>query len=227
MERLVALFKEQLRTEDGRAPVEKLLDDALQDCATGLPTTALNDFAARTFNPVDVKRILARVWHTINTSVERPHLVRKVASTMYPPAYDALQALTLLHHCLIHGSRAVVASCSDRRQLVTNLARHYNRCEFQQYAYSQDLDVGAGVRKVAATIAELLARPDDLEAARSAAAALQKKLSTRGLGMLSPKTGDNFVRPSVYSDTVGRDSPTSWELGGKGHTKYEPDADID
>jgi hypothetical protein len=65
--------------EDNRSPVEKLLDEHLNDNMTGIPTSVLNDFASRTHNPVDITRILRRIWCILHNDIAGcPNLLKKV-----------------------------------------------------------------------------------------------------------------------------------------------------
>ncbi|EQC37241.1 hypothetical protein SDRG_05466 [Saprolegnia diclina VS20] len=219
LDELVLQAKKSFRglAQDDRSPVEKLLDTHLEDSALGPPTAALHDFAARTFNVVDCKRILQRLWLTIETAPDRPHVLRKV--------------LVVLHHCVLHGADPFLNDVLVKKPLVRDLALHYNRDESQQYKYSKDLDAGAGVRKLAADLFDVLHSPSALYEARSAALQLQKKLSASGIGLLSPKASSSEApRPSAYSDSprpapYTDDVSPSWELGGKGHIRHDDTAD--
>jgi hypothetical protein len=114
---------------------------------------------------------------------------------------------------LINGSQQVLkdsrspARCSFLREL----AAEYNKYEYEQYEFSQDLDVGAGVRKTVAEINTLLDDDDALLQARQKAEQLHRSLSSRGLRSAYPtprvdsptRAGMPFrdeSRPSVYAD---------------------------
>ncbi|KDO16316.1 hypothetical protein SPRG_18151 [Saprolegnia parasitica CBS 223.65] len=150
----------------------------------------------------------------IETAPDRPHVLRKV--------------LAVLHHCVLHGSDAFLNAALAKKPLLRDLALHYNRDESQQYKYSKDLDAGAGVRKLAAGLFDVLHSPSALHDARSAALQLQKKLSASGIGLLSPSASP---RPSTYLDSsrpapyTDDPSPPSWELGGRGHVCHEFNTD--
>jgi hypothetical protein len=117
------------------------------------------------------------------------------------------QALNLLLFLLVNGAIQVLKDCQEavRMTFLINLAEDYNRYEFEQYQFSQHLDVGAGVRKTAAEIYHLLTNERELFHARRKAEVLHQKLSDRGLRSasstalaLSSPTSD--VRPPQYTD---------------------------
>ncbi|KAF0684916.1 Aste57867_23160 [Aphanomyces stellatus] len=205
---------------DTRSPVEKLLDDHLIDNPQGVATTALHEFASRTHNPVDIKRIVRRVGLTVE------------AHASYPPNVMR-RALVLLHHCLLHGSKRVPVECLARplfADVLLGLSETYNLPAFQPYSCSQDVDVGAMSRKLAGTIHSLLLDPEGLEDERSRALEVQQALSSRGLGLLSPRADATPADPSSifppYYDNPDEFTDIllgGWELGGKGHTKYDAD----
>ncbi|GMF37745.1 unnamed protein product [Phytophthora fragariaefolia] len=99
-------------------------------------------------------------------------------------------------------------------KLMKKLAAEYNKYEFEQYEFSQNLDIGAGVRKTAAEINRLLEDEDALLEARQKADKLHQSLSSRGLRSAYPlpradsptpstRTGMSFhdeTRPPAYSE---------------------------
>ncbi|DBA04382.1 TPA: hypothetical protein N0F65_009978 [Lagenidium giganteum] len=194
-------------------PVEILLDEHLPaepDFVTALspkasqrvaiPTFVMNDFASRTNNVVDYMFIMDRIWEIITEAQQDPFLLRK--------------ALNLLHYLLINGSIQVLKDCQDppRLSLLQHLSEDYNRYEVEQYHFSKNLDIGAGVRKVAADIAQLLTDERDLFRLRRKAETMNKKLSDRGLRSSYPAakgespaaaisvSGSFDTRPPRYSE---------------------------
>ncbi|CAK4662829.1 hypothetical protein LEN26_000591 [Aphanomyces euteiches] len=203
--------------DDVRSPVEKLLDEHLTDNASGIATTVLHDFASRTFNPVDIKRILGRLWHTLQRNyIGKPHIIRK--------------ALVILHHCLVHGSKHVALTCGHHPLNIAFLREVVVKYDHQQPGYvAHDIDAITTCRKLAQVICDLLDDPTTLEMERVKAMSTQRALSSRGLGLLSPQHSSEpalppyFDNPNDFSDVaLGQ-----WELGGVGHTKFDPDDDLD
>ncbi|GAB9470482.1 Epsin-like protein [Globisporangium polare] len=215
-----------------KSPVELLLDQHLplrdevvlfspKNCSgVAIPTFVLTDLASRTNNIVDYPFILRRIWEVLIECQHDPSLLRK--------------ALNLLHYLLINGSIQVLKDCQDpvRTQFFDALASDYNRVEFEQYKFSKDLDVGAGVRKTAGEIYHLILHERELFHARRRAEKLHQSLSDRGLrsaypsprgegGVIAPErrsvAGISFqdeARPPKYTDSL----PTGpmWEdIGSK------------
>lgn len=193
--------------------VEEILDEHLlaekplfsfspKRSQSAIPTFVMNDLASRTNNIVDYPFIMSRIWEVLIDYQNEPPLMEK--------------ALNLLHFVLINGSIQVLKDCQDppRSSFLRELADDYNRYEFEQYRFSTNLDVGAGVRKLAADISNLLSDERDLFRARRQAEKLHQSLSGRGLrgSYPSPKeesparssgTGVSFrdeARPLAYSE---------------------------
>ncbi|OQS00871.1 hypothetical protein THRCLA_05832 [Thraustotheca clavata] len=217
MEKIIAALDEAIDhvkatiPRDNRAPVYRLLDEHLTNTSPGLSPTILNDFASRSLNSVDCKRILERIWWILHDCIDERHRMRK--------------ALQLLHYCLIHGSKRVVQESNERQCLLRNIGENYNREEFEQYKYSKDLDAGAGVRKIAMSIYDLLLHPQELERERTDAVLLKQQLFTR---VYTPRadTSEEYRRPEVYSD-IDLSSLGWGQLGGVGHIKYAAHVDVD
>ncbi|TMW64747.1 hypothetical protein Poli38472_011627 [Pythium oligandrum] len=231
IDEFVDKVKEAIQGEP-KSPVEILLDQHLsleeelisfspKNCtAVAIPTMSMHDFAARTRNIVDYPFIMERIWEILIDYQHDPTLMRK--------------ALNLLHHLLVNGSIQVMKDCQDspRISFLQNLVDDYNRFEFEQYQFSQHLDVGAGVRKTAAEIVNYLVNERELFYARREAEKLQQSLSERGLRPpLSPKHGQSGHsttssfrseerRPPQYADSFYRSS--AWDDIGS-HIITHPD----
>jgi hypothetical protein len=92
---------------------------------------------------------------------------------------------------------------------IQEIAVDYNRYEFEKYQFSQHLDIGAGVRKLAADIQQLLNNDRELNCERKRAYKINKKLSTQGLRSgcnnnlaTASFDGTSSLRPATYSDTI-------------------------
>ncbi|EGZ22443.1 hypothetical protein PHYSODRAFT_314105 [Phytophthora sojae] len=217
MDRLRAAFDEVVdivkSALDGepKTPAEILLDEHLpveenvlaslmsknQQQATGIPTSVVNELASRTNNVVDCPCIQARIWEILIDHQQNPTLMKK--------------ALNLLQYLLINGSQEVLNDTRSpaRASFLIELAAEYNKYEFEQYEFSQNLDIGAGVRKIAAEINTLLEDEDALLNARQKAQKLHQDLSSRGLRSAYPapsptRAGMSFhdeSRPPAYTST--------------------------
>ncbi|GMF18023.1 unnamed protein product [Phytophthora lilii] len=97
-------------------------------------------------------------------------------------------ALNLLQYLLINGSQEVLKDTRSpaRTSFLKELEAEYNKYEFEQYEFSQNLDIGAGVRKAAAEINTLLEDDDALLQVRQNADKLHQSLSSRGLRSAYP-----------------------------------------
>ncbi|KAJ0411564.1 hypothetical protein ATCC90586_004214 [Pythium insidiosum] len=173
LDELVDKVKDAIQGEP-KSPVEILLDEHLpldvelvtfspKSCtAVAIPTTVMNDFASRTRNIVDYPFIMERIWEILIDYQHDPTLMKK--------------ALNLLHFLLINGSIQVLKDCQEapRMSFLESVAADYNRFEFEQYKFSKHLDVGAGVRKLAAEVLNLLVNERDLFHARRQAEKLHQ-----------------------------------------------------
>lgn len=168
-----------------RTRVEEILDEHLpaeeplfsfsprRALPSAIPTNVMNDLASRTNNIVDYPFIMSRIWEVLIDFQHEPPLMKK--------------ALILLQFVLINGSIQVLKDCQDppRSSFMRELASDYNRYEFEQYRFSTNLDVGAGVRKLAADINNYLTDERELFKARRQAEKLHQSLSDRGLRVAS------------------------------------------
>ncbi|EEY54785.1 uncharacterized protein PITG_08334 [Phytophthora infestans T30-4] len=209
MDRLRAAFDEVVEIVksalDGepKTPAEILLDEHLpveenvlaslvtkSHQTTGIPMSVMNELASRTHNVVDCPCIQARIWEILIDHQQNPALLKK--------------ALNLLQYLLVNGSQEVLKDTRSpaRASFLLELATEYNKYEFEQYEFSQNLDVGAGVRKTAAEINTLLKDDDALLEARQRAGKLHQNLSSRGLRSAypTPRASDNESRSPVYTD---------------------------
>ncbi|KAE9351567.1 hypothetical protein PF008_g5873 [Phytophthora fragariae] len=210
LDEVVDIVKSALNGEP-KTPAEVLLDEHLpveEDVlvslttknrqATGIPTFVMNELASRTNNVVDCPCIQARIWEILIDHQQNPTLMKK--------------ALNLLQFLLINGSQEVLMDTRSpaRASFLVELTAEYNKYEFEQYEFSQSLDVGAGVRKTAAEINTLLDDDDALLQARQKAQKLHQDLSSRGLRSAYPtpradsptRTGTFFhdeSRPPAYT----------------------------
>lgn len=118
------------------------------------------------------------------------------------------QALGLLHYLLVNGSIQVLKDCQDpvRMDSFRELAADYNRVEFEQYKFSQHLDVGAGVRKTAAEIHRLLSHEPELFQARWSAERLHQSLSDRGLRSSYPSAKGEESSTEITPTSIAGDS---------------------
>ncbi|RLN89398.1 hypothetical protein BBJ28_00003947 [Nothophytophthora sp. Chile5] len=241
MERLRAAFDEAVEivkaawNGEPQSPVEVLLDQHLpleeegdlvpfpskHRQAVAIPTFVMNDFASRTSNVVDYPYIQGRIWEILIDYQHNPSMMKKVIDGV------VVQALNLLQYLLINGSTQVLKDCQEpsRSSFLRELAEEYNRYEYEQYQFSQHLDIGAGVRKTAAEINTLLEDESALLQARRQAEKLHQSLSSRGLRSSYPagrsespaRTSIGFhdeARPPVYTDSCsssGRDN----DIGSK------------
>ncbi|RLN49108.1 hypothetical protein BBJ28_00022095 [Nothophytophthora sp. Chile5] len=223
MDRLRAAFDEAVEivktawNGEPQSPVELLLDQHLpleeegdlvpfpskHRQAVAIPTFVMNDFASRTSNVVDYPYIQSRIWEILIDYQQNPNMMKK--------------ALNLLQYLLINGSTQVLKDCQEpsRSSFLRELAEEYNRYEYEQYQFSQHLDIGAGVRKTAAEINTLLEDEPALLQARRQAEKLHQSLSSRGLRSSYPAGrserpartsigGVSFhdeARPPVYTDS--------------------------
>ncbi|KAG7388326.1 hypothetical protein PHYPSEUDO_012704 [Phytophthora pseudosyringae] len=119
-------------------------------------------------------------------------------------------ALNLLQYLLVNGSQEVLKDTRlpARASFLVELATAYNKYEFEQYEFSQNLDIGAGVRKTAAEINCLLEDDNALLRARQKAQKLHQNLSSRGLRSTYPTpradsptlSFHDGSRPPAYTD---------------------------
>ncbi|KAG6617849.1 Epsin-like protein [Phytophthora cinnamomi] len=223
---VVDIVKSALNGEP-KTPAEILLDEHLpteEDVlaslmsknrhATGIPTSVMNELASRTNNVVDCPCIQARIWEILIDHQQNPALMKK--------------ALNLLQYLLINGSQEVLKDTRSpaRASFLIELAAEYNKYEFEQYEFSQNLDVGAGVRKTAAEINTLLEDDDVLLQARQKAQKLHQDLSSRGLRSAYPvaradsptRAGMSFhdeSRPPAYTSMPNFDGRGNDDIGSR------------
>lgn len=205
LEEVVDIVKTAVSGEP-RTRVEEILDEHLSidepvftfsprsAPANAIPTAVLNDLASRTNNIVDYPFILSRVWEVLVDMQHNPALMKK--------------ALHLLHFLLVNGSIQVLKDCQDpaRSSFLQELAVDYNRYEFEQYKFSAHLDVGAGVRKLASDINNLMSDERELFRVRREAEKLHQSLLERGLRSPPNASPSNASfrdpsRPQPYSDS--------------------------
>ncbi|KAG2776396.1 hypothetical protein PC129_g16216 [Phytophthora cactorum] len=201
LDEVVEIVKSALEGEP-KTPAEILLDEhlpvevnvlaslvATNHQATGIPTSVMNELASRTHNVVDCPCIQARIWEILIDHQQNPNLMKK--------------ALNLLQHLLMNGSQEVLKDTRSpaRASFLSELATEYNKYEFEQYEFSQNLDIGAGVRKTAAEINTLLEDDDALLQARQKAGKLHQNLSSRGLRSAYPrKNGSTHAGTSLKNE---------------------------
>lgn len=209
VDEVVEIVKSALEGEP-KTPAEILLDEYLpvenkvlaafrgrNQQETMLPTFVMNDLAARTYNIVDCPCIQARIWEILIDYQLYPNLMKK--------------ALNLLHYLLLNGSPEVLRDTRSpaRASFLSNVVTEYNQHEFGQYEFSQNLDIGAGVRKTASAINALLKDDEALFQARQEAKKLHHKLSARALRQ-SYSTSRDSLREPAYSDFSGSDLETNF-----------------
>ncbi|OWZ11197.1 Epsin-like protein [Phytophthora megakarya] len=237
MDRLRAAFDEVVEivksalNGEPKTPAEILLDEHLpldeeglasltlkNRQGTGIPTFVMNELASRTKNVVDCPCIQARIWEILIDHQTNPNLMKK--------------ALNLLQYLLINGSPEVLKDTRSpaRMSFLRELAAEYNKYEYEQYEFSQNLDVGGGVRKTAAEINVLLEDDDALFQARKKAEKLHQNLSSRGLrnAYPSPRANSPFhdeTRPPVYSDMPHFGSRSDDDIASKIVTHPSSDSD--
>ncbi|RLN66120.1 hypothetical protein BBP00_00002417 [Phytophthora kernoviae] len=152
MDRLRAAFDEVVEivkmafNGEPKSPVEELLDQYLplneenivsfsakNRQAVAIPAFIMNDLASRTNNVVDCPYIQMRIWEILIDHQHNPNMMKK--------------ALNLLQYLIINGSPQVLKDCrqSSRSSFLTELAGDYNKYEYEQYEFSQQLDIGAGL----------------------------------------------------------------------------------
>ncbi|KAL4100424.1 hypothetical protein PRIC1_008217 [Phytophthora ramorum] len=229
MDRLRAAFDEVVEivksalNGEPKSPVEMLLDEHLpvddevlapfstKKQVTGIPTSVMNELASRTDNVVDCPYIQGRIWEILIDHQQNPNLMKK--------------ALNLLLYLLINGSQQVLRDSRSpaRCSFLVELAAEYNKYEFEQYEFSQNLDVGAGVRKTAAEINTLLDDDDALLQARQKAEKLHQSLSSRGLrsSYPTPRADSSGMvrhdesRPPAYTDTPSFGSSANDDIASR------------
>ncbi|CEG45682.1 Equilibrative nucleoside transporter protein [Plasmopara halstedii] len=187
---VVQIVKSALEGET-KTPAERILDEYLpiednvlsaltarNSQLTAIPTSVIIDLASRTYNVVDCPCIQERIWEILIDHQTNPNLMKK--------------ALNLLHYLLINGSEEVVSDtrAPARASFLSDVATTYNKHEFEQYEFSQNLDIGAGARKTAADINALLENDEALLQARQEAEALHQKLALQGLRSTNRPTDD-------------------------------------
>ncbi|RLN44526.1 hypothetical protein BBJ29_002942 [Phytophthora kernoviae] len=159
MDRLRAAFDEVVEivkmafNGEPKSPVEELLDQYLplneenivsfsakNRQAVAIPAFIMNDLASRTNNVVDCPYIQMRIWEILIDHQHNPNMMKK--------------ALNLLQYLIINGSPQVLKDCrqSSRSSFLTELAGDYNKYEYEQYEFSQQLDIGAGMQHLIAVI---------------------------------------------------------------------------
>ncbi|KAJ8535204.1 hypothetical protein ON010_g13534 [Phytophthora cinnamomi] len=150
-------------------------------------------------------------------------------SVMNEPFHRVVdKALNLLQYLLINGSQEVLKDTRSpaRASFLIELAAEYNKYEIEQYEFSQNLDVGAGVRKTAAEINTLLEDDDVLLQARQKAQKLHQDLSSRGLRSAYPvaradsptRAGMSFhdeSRPPAYTSMPNFDGRGNDDIGSR------------
>jgi hypothetical protein len=207
-----------------RTCVEEILDEHLlaeeslfsftpkRAPTAAIPTFVLNDLASRTNNVVDYPFIMTRVWEVLIDYQHDPMLMKK--------------ALNLLLFLLINGSIQVLKDCQDppRSSFLRELAEDYNRYEFEQYRFSTNLDVGAGVRKLAADISNFLSDERELFRARRQAEKLHQSLSGRGLRVSypSPKS-DSPARTNSNGTSFRDDARPLGFVGARSYSRWDAD----
>ncbi|KAG3119542.1 hypothetical protein PI125_g1930 [Phytophthora idaei] len=133
-----------------------------------------------------------------------------------------VEALNLLQHLLINGSQEVLKNTRSpaRASFLSELATEYNKYEFEQYEFSQNLDIGAGVRKTAAEINTLLEDDDALLQARQKAGKLHQNLSSQGLRSAYPRTNGSThagtsLKNEAYTGMYSYGSRLNDDIGSK------------
>lgn len=207
-----------------RTRVEEILDEHLlaeeslfsfapkRAPTAAIPTAILNDLASRTNNVVDYPFIMTRVWEVLIDYQHDPMLMKK--------------ALNLLLFLLINGSIQVLKDCQDppRSSFLRELADDYNRDEFEQYRFSTNLDVGAGVRKLTTDISNFLSDERELFRARRQAEKLHQNLSGRGLRLSYPSpSGDNPARTSSTGASYREETRPLGFAGARSYSRWDGD----